>query len=310
MKLLIIDELHHSIHSLLSEKNIAYDYLPKITKDECLEIIHLYEGLLLRSKFDITKEVINKAEKLKFIARAGAGLDNIDVEYAQKKSISVFGANEGNRVAVAEQTIGMLLSLMNNIVKSHNEILNLEWKREENRGFEIEGKTVAIIGYGNIGKQVAKRLFGFNCNVISYDKYLFDYSDEYVKESTMEDVFQTADIVTLHIPLTHETIGLVDFNFLSKFEKPIWLVNNARGKILKLSDLKLAFDKQIVKGAALDVLENENLHSYKKTNPEILDFIFNNSKILLTPHVAGWSFESYFKINKVIVEKIYSYIYA
>lgn len=300
---LIIDEMHSSIMPMLKQIGIEPDYRPDIKKEEIISVVEHFEGIIVRSKIYIGKEILEKATRLKYIARAGAGMDMIDVAEANKRNIKLYNAPEGNRDALAEHTVAMLLTLLNKIHISDKQVRKGLWDREGNRGFELKGKCVAIIGYGYMGKAVARRLKAFGCEVLAYDK-LKGVSDEYVKESGMEEIFDSADIISFHIPLTDETKGLVDSNYLARFKKNIWLVNTARGEILKLRSLIDSLESGQVRGAALDVLENEKITSFTEEQRKDFNYLINSDKVLLTPHVGGWTFESYVKINETLVEKI------
>lgn len=296
--------MHPSIVPLLEAMDYEVDYKPFITKEEVDLIIGLYTGLILRSKIFIGNEVLIKANKLKFIARAGAGMDQIVENEVKERNIILINAPEGNRDAVAEHALGMLLTLFNRFHSADKEVRNGWWHREENRGYELGGKTVGIIGYGNNGKAFARKLKGFDCEVLAYDILHRNYTDENAKASSMDQIFETADIISFHVPLTVETDKLVTLEYLNQFKKPIWIVNTSRGQVVVLKDLLKAIDLEIVHGAALDVLENENLNNFKSNDPETFHKLIKSNKVLLTPHVAGWTHESYFKINKVLVDKI------
>lgn len=304
MKVLIIDDMHHSITGLLTAIGLESDYRPEITKEELLSVIGNYEGIIVRSKVFFGKDIIEKATKLKFIGRAGAGLDNLDVEELTRRNIKLLNAPEGNRDAVAEQAIGMLLCMMNNVRKADREVRKNVWDREGNRGYELMGRTVGIVGYGYMGKATAKRLSSFGCKVLAYDKYKKNYGDEYATAASMEELYKEADVLSLHIPLTSETKFLVNEAYLNKFEKNIWFINTARGEIVRISELVKALKSGKVCGAALDVLENEKLKTFTPEQQEAFDYLKTSDKVLLTPHVAGWTFESYRKINETLVEKI------
>ena len=271
--------------------------------------LHNYEGIVIRSRFKLDKEIIDKGKNLKFIARAGAGMENIDVAYAESKGIKCLHAPEGNRDAVGEHAIGMLLSLLNNLPRADKEVRNGIWIREGNRGTEIQGKTVGIIGYGNMGSAFAQRLKGFGVTVIAYDKYKKNFSDEYAKEATMEELFEKADIVSLHLPLTDETHYIANNNFFKKFKKNIYLINTARGENVKTDDLVENLKSGKVQGACLDVLEYESV-SFEALDPnkmpEPFKYLIQSDKVILTPHIAGWTFESHEKIAETLVRKIIS----
>lgn len=308
MTCLIIDDMHESIVSMLEKIEVKADYVPFITREEVLEQIHTYDILILRSKLKVNEELLRKAENLKFIGRAGAGLDQIDINAVANKGVQIVNAPEGNRDALAEQSLGVLLSLLNNVVRSDKQVRLFSWLREANRGEELANKTVGLLGYGFMAKAFAKRLKAIGCNVIAYDKYKTNFSDEYVREVGMEEIYRSADIFSIHVPLTEETKGLVDAHYISKFQKEIWIINTSRGKTLVLKGLIEQIEKGKVKGAGLDVVENEKFDSLTANEKEVLEDLFCRDNVILTPHVAGWSFESYYKINEVLVEKLQSLI--
>ena len=270
------------------------------------EKIGLFDGIVIRSRIPIDGEFLEKALNLKFIGRVGAGLENIDVDFAISRGISLINAPEGNRDAVAEHATGMLLSLMNRFRKADNEVRNGVWLREENRGEEIKGKTVALIGYGNTGKAFAKRLSGFDANVICFD-IVDGKGDENARQTDMNEIFDTADILSLHIPQTPLTLGLVNKNYISRFRKPFYLINTARGKSVITKDLVMALDSRKIKGAGLDVLEFER-SSFESLQfselPAEVQFLIQADNVLLTPHVAGWTVESKLKLAEVTADKI------
>lgn len=303
-KCLVIDSMHESLFQLLEEIGWHIDYRPEITRDE-IKKIHLdYEGLIVRSKTIVDRDLLGESPKLRFIGRAGAGLDNLELGYLKEKGIHVLHASEGNRDAVGEYTIGALLSLMRNIPRADQEVRSLTWEREGNRGEEIMGKTISIIGYGNMGRAFARRLSGFSCNVLAYDKYKRSYSDEYAVAASLQKIYDETDILSLHVPLTMETRYMVDVDFLSGFRKKIILVNTARGEIVSLTELVAALQKGIVRGAVLDVLENEKLKTMTPPQTEAFNYLKERSDVIFTPHIAGWTFESHFKINVALVSKI------
>ena len=311
LKVLIVDSTHPVLKNKLSSAGFDCYYYPEITKKEIETSIHKYNGIIIRSKIKIDKKLIDKAQNLKFIGRAGSGMENIDTEYAQKKGIRCFNSPEGCRDAVGEHALGMLLFLFNNLCKANYEVKQGKWQREANRGIEIMSKTIGIIGYGNTGSAFAQRLKGFDVRVISYDKYKNNYSDEYVTESTLEDIFRETDILSLHIPLTEETEFIVNNTFINKFKKNIYLINTSRGKIIKTDDLVESIEKGKILGCALDVLEYEStsfeeLHGQKM--PDALTFLINSDKVVLSPHIAGLTFESAEKSGRVLADKIISYL--
>jgi D-3-phosphoglycerate dehydrogenase len=275
--------------------------------EEIKESLHLYEGLVIRSRFPIDREILDRATGLKFIARLGAGLENIDVGYAESKNIKLFAAPEGNRNAVGEHALGLLLSLMNKLRLGHQSIQNGNWLREEHRGWEIEGKTVGIIGYGNTGKSFSEKLKGFNTRVIFHDIQL-NLEDNHAKQVSLDVLQKEADILSLHIPQTPKTIGMIDSKFIERMKKPFWLINTARGKAVVTKHLVSALKSGKVLGAGLDVLEHESssFQSIFKGNnlPVELSYLLEAENVLLSPHVGGWTVESHRKLAQTILRKI------
>lgn len=304
---LIVDDVDSSLFEWLEKAHIQFDYKPEWSKEACIQALPNYEGLIVRSKFNIDKTIIDACPKLKFIGRAGAGVDNIDKDYLTGKGVALFHASEGNKVAVGEQTVGFILSLLNNIVRANTEVKNGVWKREENRGYELSSLTVGLIGYGNMGKETAKRLAAFECKVIVYDKFRRNYSCKNAEQVSLETLQEKADIISLHIPLNDFSNGWVDQHFFDAVAKPFWLINTSRGKIVKLKDLNEALLSGKVRGAALDVLENEKLSTLNPEQKADFERLTQNPNVILTPHIAGWTFESYTKISKVLGEKIYQW---
>ncbi|MFW5705593.1 MAG: NAD(P)-dependent oxidoreductase [Bacteroidota bacterium] len=306
-KVLFIDTAHPVLQEDLTRFGFHCDYFAGYSRAEYLTSIGDYEGVIIRGKIKLDQEMLDRAVKLRFIGRVGAGMENIDVDYARSKGIRCLNAPEGNRDAVGEHALGMLLMLMNNLLRADTEVRRGIWIREGNRGLEIKGKTVAIIGYGNMGSAFARRLQGFDARVIAYDKYKTGYSDGYVDESDMQTIFSTADILSLHVPLTEETHHLVDENYLSAFRKDIFVVNTARGKVVKTDDLVAAMQTGKVIGAALDVLEYEKLSFEdieKESLPDAFQYLIQSDRVVLSPHIAGWTYESSYKLAKVLAEKI------
>jgi D-3-phosphoglycerate dehydrogenase len=262
---------------------------------------------VIRSKFKITRELIDKCPSLKCIGRVGAGMENIDLVYAASKNISCVNAPEGNRDAVGEHALGMLLMLLNNLRKADAEVRQNIWLRGENRGYEITGKTVGIIGYGQMGSSFAQKLKGFDCNILAYDKYRTNISNEFVKEVELQELFDRCDIVSLHVPLTPETEFMINADFISKFKKPVYIINTARGKCLNTADLVEGMKSGKVKGACLDVLEYESV-SFEKVDisntPAPMQYLIGSDKVVLSPHIAGWTHESNYKMSKIVAEKM------
>ncbi|CAM3867167.1 2-hydroxyacid dehydrogenase [Mucilaginibacter galii] len=300
--ILIVDDLHPIFIEQVEAMGYTCNYQPLIKLDEVLAIIADYEGLMVRSKFQVDRKFLDAAVNLKFIARAGAGMDNIDEAYAAEKGITLVNAPEGNRDAVGEHAVGMLLSLMNNLNQGDAEVRAGLWQREANRGYELKGRTVGIIGYGNMGKSFARKLKGFEVNVIAYDKYKTGFSDAYAREVSMEEIVKHSEVLSLHVPLTPETNGLVNYEYLYHFRKPIFLLNTSRGKVVQTQAVLNAIKQGKILGAGLDVLEVEKFPTLGE-QPWFYE-LKQNDKVLLSPHVGGWTFESYRKISEVMAQKI------
>lgn len=303
--ILIIDDVHPYLIEQLPAIGYAVDYKPTITREELLPIIGQYVGLVVRSKTTLDKELLQAATQLRFIGRAGSGLEIIDTEYCQNKGLVCFNTPEGNRDAVGEQAVAMLLSLLTNIHKAYTEIKqHFVWDREGNRGVELSSLTVGIIGYGNTGSAFAKKLSGFGCKVLAYDKYKTGFGTAQVQEADMETLFAQADVLSLHIPQTGETKGLINTQFLSKFHKNIYFLNLSRGKIMHTADVLSALQSGKLRGAALDVLENENLNTYTFDERLQLSNLLAYPNVIITSHIGGWTHESYYKISYYLFEKI------
>lgn len=303
-KCLVVDPMHESLMDMLEPLGWKVDYQPAITRDEIREKHAGYEGMIIRSKTIVDRDLLGDHPTLRFIGRAGAGVDNLDLKFLEEKNIQVIHAAEGNRDAVGEFTVGILLSLLRNIPRAHQEVIRGIWLRETNRGTEIMGKTIGIIGFGNMGQAFAKRLAGFGCKILVYDKYKHGFTNEFWREADMPEIFAETDILSLHIPLTDETRGMVNTAYLSKFKKEIILLNTARGEIVPLSELAEAFSMGFVRGAALDVLENEKLNDLTTQQSEGFRNLIASGHVIFTPHIAGWTFESHLKINVALMEKI------
>mgnify|MGYP000912093185 FL=1 len=307
MKILLLDKNHPLITEQLSEKGLVLEEDFSSSYEQVLEKIHLYEGIIIRSRIPLDAHFLEKAKNLKFIARVGAGMENIDIAKAQELGIKLINSPEGNKDAVAEHVIGTLLVLMNRLFISSNEVKKGIWLREENRGEEILGKTFGIIGYGNMGKAVAKRLSGFGCKTIFYD-IKPNLSDEFATQVSLQELQENADILSLHTPLTEDTLYMIDEEFISKMKKNFYFVNTARGKNLKTSALVNALKSDKIKGACLDVLEYEKTSFENlETKNEDLEYLLNSEKAIITPHIAGWTHESKIKLAQVIVDKILAF---
>ena len=309
MKILHLDRNHPLLIKGLGEAGYINTESYNSTKLEVLNMVHKYEGIIIRNRFKLNSEILLKAENLKFIARVGAGIENINIDFTKEKNIKVITAPEGNRSAVAEHSIGMLLSMMNKLIYSHQNIKNGIWNRKLSRGTEIKGKTVGIIGYGNTGKSFAKKLSGFNCNVIFYD-IKDNIGDKFAKQVDIETLKKKSEIISLHVPQTNLTKGLIDAKFALSMRNSFWLINTSRGKCVVLKDLLKYLKNGKILGAALDVLEFESSSFssvfYDEKNSRIINELANMDNVVLSPHVAGSTNESYRKLSEVILRKILS----
>ncbi|WP_443937003.1 NAD(P)-dependent oxidoreductase [Pedobacter sp. MW01-1-1] len=301
-KILIVDDLHPAFKEQAIALGYEVDDEPKITRQQTLERITDYTGIAVRTKFRIDAEIFNAATHLKFVARAGAGLDNIDEKIAAEKNIQLINAPEGNCDAVGEHAVGLLLSLMNNFRKADCEIRDGIWDREGNRGFELKGKKVGIIGYGFMGQSFAKKLSGFGVEVMAYDKYKTGFSDNFAREVSMEEIVKHSDVLSLHIPLTSESRQMVDDEYFFHFKKPIFFINTARGEIVNTKAVLNALNAGKILGAGLDVLEIEKFPALGEQN--WYEELRVHDQIILTPHVGGWTFDSYRKISEVLAQKL------
>jgi D-3-phosphoglycerate dehydrogenase len=304
MNVLIIDEMHLSILGLLEKEGFQVTYSPDITRAQILDQIGNYEGLIIRSKTPMDRELLEKATRLQFIGRAGAGLDQLDLAYLKKRGVQLFHAAKGNRDAVAEHALGGILALFNHLVQADQQVRKGVWDREGNRGEELMGKTVGIFGFGNMGKAFSKRLKGFGVQVLAYDKYKKDFGSKRVQEVSWEAVKKEADLLSIHVPLTEETRDFFTIEELRTFSKPFWLINTARGEVIRLETLNQALDEGILKGVVLDVLENEKFQRFSPAQKEQFDRLAQRENVLFSPHVAGWTVESYVKINLVLLKQI------
>ena len=308
MKVLFLDTNHPFLLEGLRKLNLECDEDYSSSKSAIEAKIHDYDGLIIRSRFSLDQSFLEKATRLKFIGRVGAGLENIDNEFALSKGIKLIAAPEGNRNAVGEHTLGMILSLFNKFKKADTEIRNGIWLREDNRGIELEGKTIGLIGYGNMGKAFAKKLKGFDCDVICYD-IKPDVGDQNARQVSLTELFEKTEVLSLHTPQTELTKHMIDASFLHQFQKSIYVINTARGSAIITKDLVQALKTGKVLGACLDVLEYEknsfeNFFSKENTLPEDFQYLITSDKVLLSPHVAGWTVESKFKLAETIVHKV------
>lgn len=308
-KILAIDSNHDCLNNGLREAGFLVDEDYNSSKEEIENIINQYDGLIVRSRFPIDQAFLKKATNLKFIGRVGAGLENIDEDFAAQQNIILFNSPEGNRDSVGEHAIGMLLMLMHHLRRADNEVRNGVWKREENRGDELKGKTVGIIGYGNMGNAFAKRLQGFEVNVICYD-ILPNKGNEFAQQVTLEDFFSLVDVVSLHTPQTPETMQMINKEFIDQFNKPFYFINTARGKSVVTKDLVEAMKSGKILGAALDVLEFEKSSFERLVASELpkeFQYLIEADNVVLAPHIAGWTHQSKIKLAEFIRDKIISW---
>ena len=307
IKILHIDSNHPILWDQLQNAGFINHSDFSSSKEEIEAKIKDYQGVVIRSRFKIDKTFLEKATNLQFIARVGAGLESIDCDYAVAKNITLIAAPEGNRNAVAEHTLGMILSLFNKLNQAHSEIQAGHWNRESNRGYELDGRTVGIIGYGNMGKAFAKKLRGFDINVLCYD-ILENVGDANAKQVSLQELQEKTDVLSLHLPWTEQTNKMVDSDFINAFQKPFWIINTSRGKNIVTDDLVAAIQSGKILGAGLDVLEYEKLSFetlfHDKNTPEAFQYLLEAKNVILTPHIAGWTFESHERLAQVIVDKI------
>lgn len=308
-KIAFIDTVHDVLQKGLTSLGWQCDDLSEKSKAEIDAVISTYHGIVIRSRFPMNEDFLKNAQQVEFIARSGAGMENIDVPYCAARGIELFNAPEGNRNAVAEHALGMLLTLFNHLTRCDREVRSGIWLREENRGTELDGKTVGIIGYGNNGSAFANKLRGFDVQVLAYDKYKDEYGTKWVKESTWKDIQARCDVLSLHVPQNEETNYLINDQVIQSFSKPFYLINLSRGKIVETAALVKGLESGKILGACLDVNEYEkasfeNLFDDFNSLPAAMQYILKSEKVLLSPHVGGWTHESYFKLSDVLLQKI------